>query len=87
MKSVIQNIYFQSTRRLNRQVRRYLYEYFTSFVFSRRNLWLAFPFTRPHFVFLFCGHVKYFSFQREVERKVEILLRMKEATTGLLTQL
>jgi len=53
MKSEFQNIYFESTRHLNQQVRRYLYEYFTSFVFSRRNLWLAFPFIRPHFVYCY----------------------------------
>jgi len=57
MKSEFQNIYFETTRHLNRQVRRYLYECFMSLVFSRRTSRLAFPFTRPHFVCLFCGHV------------------------------
>jgi hypothetical protein len=86
MKSEFQNIYFESTRHLNRQVRRCLYEYFTLFVFSHRISWLAFRFTRLHFVFLFCGNIKFVFFQRKLERKVEILLRMKEVATVLLTK-
>ena len=47
---------------LNQQGRRYLYDCFMWLVLTRRTPRPAFPFSRPQFVFLFCGHVKYFSF-------------------------
>ena len=73
-------------RHLNRKARRYLYQCFMSSVLSRRTPRLAFPFTRPHFVFLFWGHVKCSSFYGKKKGKLKFCEEWKEAATVLLTQ-
>jgi len=62
MNSLFLNIYLDSFTSSQSTMRRYLFECFMSLHFSSRTPRLAFLFTWPHFVFLFCGHVKYFSF-------------------------
>jgi len=60
--SEFQNIYFASRMSSQLTSKAQLFECFMSFAFSRRTSRLAFPFTRTHFVFLFCGNITYFSF-------------------------